>query len=199
MIGRRLDPPHDDTMHGMARPRVLFAGTLLLAGAVGGCARAPERVFDCMPPASEQTLLAQYECDPVLAAAPAGAIQRGEPSRAAACFRVGRPGREDISQTAVWVQYDLAGDLGPEDVRALVEPVAGRGGWELFDSQLNDFGGMLSYCRVVLGAPSVLVVTWQDAIGPGGDARPAEPGVLTMGMLAATNADLQRGDGECVA
>ncbi len=186
-------------MHGMARPRVLFAATLLLAGAAGGCARAPERVSDCVPPASEETLLAEYESDPVLAAGPAGAIRRGEPSRMAACYRVGRPGREEISQTAVWVQYDLAGDLGPEDVRALVEPVAGRGGWDPFDSQFHDFGGTLSYCRVVLGAPSVLVVTWQDAIGPGGDAGPAEPGVLTMGVLAATDADLQRGDGECVA
>ena len=116
-----------------------------------------------------------------------------------ACYRVGRAGREGISQTGVSVQYDLADDLGSEDVRALVEPVAGRGGWELFDSQLFDFGGMLSYCRVVLGAPSVLVVTWQDAIGPAGEGGPAVPGVFSMGVSAATDADLQRGDDECVA
>jgi len=98
--GRRgvLDLPHDVTMHGMARPRVLFAATLLLAGAAGGCARAPERVSDCVPPANEQTLLAEYESDPALAAAPAGAIPRGEPSRMAACYRVGPPGREGTSR-----------------------------------------------------------------------------------------------------
>ncbi len=186
-------------MHGMARPRVLFAATLLIAGAAGGCTTAPDRVSDCVPPANEETLLADYESDPALAAAPVGAIPRGEPTRMAACFRVGPPGREGISRTTVWVQYDLTGDLGPDDVRALVEPLASRGGWKALDSQISDSHGMLSYCRVVLGTLSVLEVHWQDAIRPDGDAGQTVPGVLSTMVFAATDADLNRDDLECAA
>ncbi len=186
-------------MHGMARPRVLFTATLLIAGAAGGCTTAPDRVSDCVPPANEERLLAEYESDPALAAAPAGAIPRGEPSRMAACYRVGSPGREGISRTTISVQYDLTGDLGPDDVRALVEPLASRGGWKPLDSQISDSHGMLSYCRAVLGTPSVLEVNWQDAMRPDGDAGRTVSGVLTTTVFAVTDADLQRDNLECAA
>ena len=184
-------------MHAMARPAVLLAATLLLAGAAGACTRAPERVADCVAPADEATLLAEYEGDPALAAAPAGAIRRDEPIRTAACYRVGSPGREEITRTTVSVQYDLASDLGPDDFEAFVEPLASRDGWQPLESRVSLSDGLLAYCRVVRGTPTVLWVSWQNSIRPDGEAGPTVPGTLTTMVYALAEGDPQRDDSAC--
>jgi hypothetical protein len=153
-----------------------------------------------VPPSSEEALLGEYANDAALALAPAGATRRGEPERQAACYRVGGRGREGVSRTSVTVQYDLARDLGPEEGRALVEAVATRAGWTLLEAQTSGLdspiGGVLRYCRTVLGEPSFLEVIWQHTIDPDGDSGRVVPGVLTT-TVYSPNVDPQRGDRRC--
>ena len=177
----------------VARLPIFLVWALLLATGAAGCATDPDRVRDCVPPSNEDALLDEYANDAALGVAPAGATRRGEPQRLTACHRVGYA----VSNTAMTVQYDLARDLGQEEVLALFDQVSTAAGWTRLDVQTSGLGGSLRYCRPVLGEPSHLDVVWQHAINPDGGRERAVPGVLTTTVYGSTNADAQRGDPRC--
>jgi hypothetical protein len=168
-------------MRVMARLPIVLVGALLLATGAVGCATETDRVPDCVPPSNEDVLLDEYANDAALDVVPAGATRRDEPQRQTACHRVGHA----VSRTAVTVQYDLARDLGQDEVLALFDRVAIAAGWTQQRVQTTGMGGSLRYRGPVLGEPSHLEVVWQHAIDPDGSGERTVPGALTTTVYAS--------------
>jgi hypothetical protein len=161
----------------LGRQIMLFAiTTAITATTATGCA-ASDRVPGCVAPPNEAAVLDELAKDPTLAVSPPGSTRRSEPDRQTACRKVGKA----MSRTAVTVQYDLARNLRADDVRRIYEPVATADGWKPLPGRPNAQPGMLLYCRDILDQPSLLIITWQDAITVEADRGSRRvPGVLTV-------------------
>jgi hypothetical protein len=157
--------------------RVAVVATLLLATA--GCATA-QRAPGCVPPPNENRLLAEYASDPVLTVRPDGATEVGKPKRSKACVQLDL---EDVSATSVTLQFRLSRDYDAAALRRTYGPAVRHRGWladELSPGPGSDPGDVfLSYCRMVDGVTSVLVLHPQPGhrldVRPTGPNKPAAP------------------------
>ena len=156
---------------------------LMVATAAAGC--APDLVAGCSAPPDEPALLDELAKDPALSVTLPGAKRRDEPERREACHRT----EAEVTLTTVWVDYDLARDTSPEEVRAAFDPVVSNAGWVAIPPPRQapqGSYGVQYYCRDVLGRPSLLAVSWEGAKTIDEDTRvPAHLAVVIRGSADA--------------
>jgi len=171
--------------------RIILAA-LMVAAATTGCSSS-DRVPGCAVPSNEPALLDELAKEPVLDVAPAGATKVAGPRRQTACHQQG----EDLSRTSVRVAYDLSRDPTADELRALFEPVATKGGWMALPIQTSGQGsiGTLLYCRDILDQPGLLAVDWEAAktVESGGRSEriPAHLVVTVIGSADGGLANLE--------
>lgn len=147
---------------------------VLATAVLAGC-KASDRVDGCTPPANEKALLDEYIKEPVFSVKPGqGSKQRAEPKQETACHKVGQA----VTTTSVGVQWDLVRDMTPAEIENMLGPATTGAGWTVVPA--GEGTTHVQFCKTILGARSIMDISWQASTVVQGDKRIAP--ILSIGV-----------------